>query len=566
MTIPNITPLTGLAHFLVLDGHLQANVALEAVEQAKEKNQPFAKILTDRHILPASTIAEVASKHFGIPWFNLEALDRSQMPLDLIDEDFINQHQILPIKKRGKRLFIAITDPGQEQLFNDLSFKTNLAITCVVANVDALNQIISDTLRQHRSKTLESYLEHADEHFHMDITTDEQEVSEDDNIDDVPIVRFVQKILLDAIQQHASDIHFESYEQSFRIRFRIDGFLYEKAAPPVHLASRITSRIKILANLDISERRIPQDGRCKLNVTNNRRIEFRISTCPTVSGEKVVMRILDPLSAEIGIDKLGFEESQKELFHSAITQPQGMILVTGPTGSGKTVTLYTALNLLNQPEKNITTVEDPVEIKINGINQVNIHPKAGLYFTNVLRAFLRQDPDIIMIGEMRDLETAEIAIKAAQTGHLVLSTLHTNGSIASITRLINMGVEPFNIAETVQLIIAQRLVRRLCDHCKISDQLARYQSIPELMDAENIFQANAEGCKHCTNGYNGRIGLYEMLHLNEEIAAMINKRSLITDIQKAALQQGFVPLRQAGYQRIRLGITSLAEVYRVTKD
>lgn len=564
-----MTTLSGLSQTLVTDGLLEQQIAQQIFNKANQNQQTFIHELLALEILDPEIIAKVACSNFGVPLLELEELDINAIPLDLIDEKLIVKHQVLPLLKRSNVLFIAVGDPSQQLLFNDIGFHTGLYIRCVVVNASKLEKLIDHLIQQKKSNALDEYLGEHDPSLEIAITQDNLDTQEDNSADDAPVVRFVQKILLDAINNSASDIHFEPYENKYRVRFRIDGILYEIASPPNQLSNRIASRLKILSQLDISERRIPQDGRFKLKITAKRSVEFRVSTCPTVNGEKVVMRILDPTAANIGIEMLGMEPEQKTLFLESIHQPQGMVLVTGPTGSGKTVTLYTALNILNTSEKNISTAEDPVEIKIAGINQVNINAKTGLTFSTTLRAFLRQDPDIIMVGEMRDLETAEIGIKAAQTGHLVLSTLHTNNAPETLTRLMNMGVEPFNIATSTSLVIAQRLARRLCTKCKIEDSLPEDTLIKLGLDKQKsltIFQANPNGCKHCTKGYKGRVGLYEMLRFTDEIAEAILKGSNAFIINEIALKQGMVNLHQSGINKVKAGITSLAEINRVTKD
>jgi type IV pilus assembly protein PilB len=567
----NTAPLHGLAQMLVLEGLLTETQAPELVLKAKKGQTPLAQYLVEEKVLPARKIATAAAKVFGVPFLDLDAYDKELAPIDLVSEKLIHRHHALPIFQRGSVLFVAVSDPSQQIILDEIKFHTGLNTHCVVVDGDKLSKLIEKALSQKESQSLGSFLEEGDLD-NLEISSDDDadnENGEHEDGDDAPIVRFVHKVIIDAVNSGASDIHFEPYEKIYRVRTRMDGILYEVAAPPLNLAGRISSRIKIMSRLDISERRIPQDGRFVMKVSRNRNIDFRVSTCPTVNGEKVVMRILDPASATIGIEGLGFAKSQQESFLKSIHQPQGMILVTGPTGSGKTVTLYTALNILNTEEKNISTAEDPVEIKLSGVNQVNINTKTGLTFSSALRSFLRQDPDIIMVGEMRDLETAEIGIKAAQTGHLVLSTLHTNSAPETLTRLVNMGVAPFNIASSVSLIIAQRLARRLCEKCKEPAEVPEATLIGEGFSEDDIKELTiykAKGCDNCTQGYRGRVGLYEVLIMTKEIGDIIMSDGNATDILNEAKNNGMVTLRGAGLNQIKAGVTSLEEINRVTKD
>lgn len=471
--------LSGLAHRLVRDGLLSEEQAQHAYDTALKKRISFVTYLVENEILDSLEIAHAASQEFGVPLFDLDVLDMGFLPIKLVEEKLIRTHRALPLFKRGKRLFLGVSDPTNLHGLDEIKFHTGLATEAVVVEEKKLTQGIEQAMQA--SDTSMSDLLDTDLDS-LDITIDDGEERPDDgdmDIDEAPVVRFVNKVLLDAINSGASDIHFEPYEKNFRVRFRQDGMLREIASPPVNLASRLVARIKVMSRMNIAEKRVPQDGRIKMVLSRNRSIDFRVNTCPTLYGEKVVLRILDPTSAQVGIEALGFEKEQQEAFLAALAKPYGMVLVTGPTGSGKTVSLYTGLNLLNQPDVNISTVEDPVEIQVAGINQVNQNTKTGLTFASALRAFLRQDPDIIMVGEIRDLETAEIAVKAAQTGHLVLSTLHTNDAPQTLTRLANMGIPAFNIASSVLLIMAQRLARRLCPHCKTPDELPREALLEE---------------------------------------------------------------------------------------
>lgn len=561
--------LNGLAKRLVTQGLLEESEALQAQQQAAVSKIPLIAYLSGQNLIEGHNLAIAACEEFGIPLLDIGALDLESIPGVLVDEKLIRQHKVLPLYKRDSILFVAVSDPTNLQALDEIKFNTGLTTEPILVE----EQKLEAALEAYVSSQEESLLNIEDTDLdNLDIDSDADdlgsEVTESD-VEDTPIVRFVNKILLDAINQGASDIHFEPYEKNYRIRYRQDGVLREVAAPPVNLGARLAARTKIMSQLDISERRIPQDGRIKMRLSKNRAIDFRVSTCPTLFGEKVVMRLLDPSSAKMGIDALGYEKSQKELFMNAIHKPQGMVLVTGPTGSGKTVSLYTALNILNTDERNISTAEDPVEINLAGINQVNVNPKVGLTFSSALRAFLRQDPDIVMVGEIRDLETAEIGIKAAQTGHLVLSTLHTNSAPETLTRLVNMGVEPFNIATSVTLIIAQRLARRLCEHCKKEETVPKAALIEQGFteeEAESITVYGAVGCDHCVGGYKGRVGLYEVMPISEAMARLIMENAnaiVLADQMKA---EGIKNLRQSGIDKIKEGITSLEEVNRVTTE
>ncbi|MDF2867333.1 MAG: Type pilus assembly ATPase PilB [Gammaproteobacteria bacterium] len=557
--------LKGLARRLVLDGLMTEEAVKQALENAQTKNLPFISYLVQTKILAPAAIASAAANDFGIPFLDLSAYDLELIPKDLVSEKLIRQHRMLPISNRGNRLYLAVSDPTDQNAIEEIQFHTGLNVSTIIVEDDKLEKLVDSIL----SAQAEAMLGNLDENLEgLEISSGENNLSGEnaDKEQDAPIIRYVHKILLDAIHQGASDIHFEPYESVYRIRFRVDGILYQIATPPSNLAGRIASRLKVMSQLDISERRIPQDGRFKIKLTHKRAIDFRISTCPTVHGEKVVMRILDPASASLDIDNLGFEPEQKELFLKTIRLPYGMILVTGPTGSGKTITLYTALGMLNTLDRNISTVEDPVEINLTGINQVNINVKTGLTFSTALRSFLRQDPDIIMIGEMRDLETAEIGIKAAQTGHLVLSTLHTNSAPEALTRLKHMGIAPFNIASSVSLIIAQRLARKLCDHCKQPENLPEQTLLNQGFAQEELTQLKtfkAVGCEHCTNGYKGRLGIFEMLPISANIAEIIMDSGSISDIINQAKKQGFQSLHESGLRKVRQGLTSLEELNRI---
>jgi type IV pilus assembly protein PilB len=488
----------------------------------------------------------------------------------MVSEKLIRQHHALPLFKRGNRLYIAISDPTNLGAIDEFKFHTGINTEGVLVEEEKLHKAIDialDEMDTTMSDLMDADLDNLDV-VSMDDENADGDVSASD-IDDTPVVRFVNKVLLDAINKGASDIHLEPYEKDFRVRFRHDGVLFEVASPPRSLAMRIVARLKVMSRMNIAERRVPQDGRIKMNLSKNRSIDFRVNTLPTLYGEKVVLRILDASTAQLGVDALGFEEDQKKLFTTAINKPYGMVLVTGPTGSGKTVSLYTGLNMLNTPDRNISTCEDPVEINVMGINQVNVNPKAGLDFALALRAFLRQDPDIIMVGEVRDLETAEIAVKAAQTGHLVLSTLHTNDAPQTLTRLANMGVPPYNIASAVHLIMAQRLARRLCTKCRKESDIPREALVKagftdELLDGARIY--SPVGCDNCTAGYKGRVGIYQVMPVSEAMGRIIMEGGNSMQLEQQARDEGVPVLRESGLRKVASGITSLEEVDRVTKE
>lgn len=536
---------------LIREKLLAENVVQEAISKAKEQKISFISYLIKQKLLPAKQLAEVIAQNFAMTVFDLENFDQSRIPAHLINERLIRQHHLLPLWQEEQQLFVAMVDPTNQIALDEIKFFTGLNIQSVLVEEDKLSALIEKILVKHQNENLDN--------LNNEILNEEiiVEVERSDEIvtgeDEAPIVRYVHKILLEAIHKHASDIHFEPHEKNFQIRFRIDGILYVIANLPSHFANRITTRLKIMADLDISERRIPQDGRFKISLKQKQKIDFRVSTCPTIYGEKTVLRVLDANKNILQLDCLGFSSIQKSVFAAALNKPQGMVLVTGPTGSGKTLTLYTALNILNKTSVNISTVEDPVEIHLPGINQVNINPKAGLTFSNVLRSFLRQDPDTIMLGEIRDLETAEIAVRASQTGHLVLSTLHTNSAVETLIRLANMGVASYNIATAISLIIAQRLVRKLCDLCK------KEINIPDF--AESIYQP--VGCDACTNGYEGREGIFELLAVTENITQLILNSSDSLTILKHAQREGMQTLRESGISKVKKGITSLEEINRV---
>lgn len=564
-------PLSGLVRRLVQDNALTAEQAQQALASARRDQVQLVQVLVREDLVDSRLVAEAGAQEFGVPLFDLSALDPETLPQGLVSDRLVRAHHALPLMKRGGRLFVAISDPTNLTALDEIKFQTGTTTEPVLVEEDKLATLIEQFLSSHEDDTF-SGLDDSDlEELDLEAGEDsrQEEVDPSKGADETPIVRFVNKMLLDAIRAGASDIHFEPYEKSYRIRFRTDGILHEMAKPPVNLGIRLAARLKVMSEMDISERRVPQDGRIKMKLSRNRAIDFRVNTLPTLFGEKVVLRILDPSSAQMGIDALGYEEYQKQLYMQALEAPQGMILVTGPTGSGKTVSLYTGLNLLNEPERNIATAEDPVEINLEGINQVNVNNKVGLNFAAALRSFLRQDPDVVMVGEIRDLETAEIAIKAAQTGHLVLSTLHTNSASETLTRLRNMGVPSFNIATSVSLIIAQRLARRLCSECKEPQEVPS-SALLELgfqedeLDDLQLFAPKEGGCEKCVAGYKGRVGIYEVVRVTKRLQQLIMEDGNALQISEAARAEGFDDLRRSGLLKASQGITSLAEVNRVT--
>ena len=560
---------SGLAWRLVRDRLLTEEQAANASAEALRHRLPFVQYLVEQKILDSRRIAIAASHEFGVPLFDLGAMDPADLPSSLVDEKLIRKHRALPIFRRGNRIFLALSDPTNDQALEEIRFNTGLATDAVLVEEDKLAAAIV-RVTDAQDTTMTDLMDADLENLDIAADGDDQRDDSDVNVDDAPVVRYVNKILVDAITNSASDIHFEPYEKTFRIRFRQDGLLREVASPPINIASRLVSRLKVMSRMNIAERRVPQDGRIRLKLSRSRDIDFRVNTLPCLHGEKVVLRILDSAAAKVGIDALGFEPEQRDAFLSAISKPYGMVLVTGPTGSGKTVSLYSALNILNKPEINISTVEDPVEIQVPGINQVNLNPKAGLTFASALRAFLRQDPDIVMVGEIRDLETAEIAVKAAQTGHFVLSTLHTNDAPQSLTRLANMGVPPFNIASSVLLIMAQRLARKLCPHCKQTEDVPREALLEEGFQEEEVDEGIAiyrpVGCERCNKGYKGRIGIFQVMKVSEAIGRLIMEGGNSMELAEQAKREGVADLRQSGLRKVKAGITSLEEINRVTKD
>ncbi len=562
--------LSGLARRLIRDGHLDEEGALRAQTKAAKQQITLTRYLVEQHLVGAREIAVSASREFGIPLFDISALNLDDLPTKLVAENLITKHHVLPLFKRGKRLFLAVSDPTTHQAVDEIKFHTGLSIELILVEENKLAATIEQALKE-REQDITDLLD--DDLNELDLDDNAANAELDDSnaeIDEAPVVRFVNKVLLDAINQGVSDIHFEPYEKTYRIRFRHDGVLQEASSPPHGLADRLSARLKVMARLNIAERRVPQDGRIKLQISKHHSVDFRVNTCPTLHGEKIVLRILDAAGAKLGIEALGFDEKQQKDFMEALHKPYGMILVTGPTGSGKTVTLYTGLNLLNSPEINISTAEDPVEIQVPGINQVNVNPKTGVSFPAALRAFLRQDPDIIMVGEIRDLETAEIAVKAAQTGHLVLSTLHTNDAPQTLTRLANMGIPSYNIASSVNLILAQRLARKLCEHCKTEHELPHDVLLEEGFTEEEIAGGltiyGPVGCDQCAKGYKGRVGIFQVVPISEEMGRLIMEGSNAMELAEQCAREGYNDLRRSGLDKVKQGITSLEEINRVTKD
>ncbi|MBK7332056.1 MAG: type IV-A pilus assembly ATPase PilB [Betaproteobacteria bacterium] len=563
--------LSGLARALAQHGLMPESEAESLQNQAQAANISFVEqVLTSKRFTP-NQVAVFGSRAFGVPLFDLSSFDFDQFQKEFFDAKMSQSRRVLPLAKRGNRLFVAVSDPANMQALEEVRFKTNLVVEPVVVEDDKLGHAIHK-LVEASGATLRDAANLDDLEVDMqDGTPGARTEEEDAEVEDAPVVKYIQKILLDAIAGGASDIHFEPYERFFRIRYRIDGILSEIAQPPLAIKDKVASRIKVISKLDIAEKRVPQDGRMKIMLSKTKSIDFRVSTLPTLYGEKIVMRILDSSGVKLGIEALGYEPDQQQILLNAIARPYGMILVTGPTGSGKTVSLYTCINILNQPGINISTAEDPAEIQLPGVNQVNVNEKAGLTFATALRAFLRQDPDIIMVGEIRDLETADIAIKAAQTGHLVLSTLHTNDAPTTLTRLQNMGVAPFNIASSVILITAQRLGRKLCAHCKRPEDIP-----PEALlragfsedDLDGSWQAYGPGgCDHCGgSGYKGRVGIYEVMPISDDMRLLIMRNGNALEIADLAQKEGVRNLRQSGLLKVKAGLMSLEEVEAVTNE
>lgn len=560
--------LNGLPALISQQLTINEHDILQCISTYNSEESFFVHQLVTKNLASAKILAQIISVEFGLSLLDLSSFNMKDIDKNIISRKLIRKYRAIPLHRRGNRLFIGISDPSNLNIINDIQFHTGLTIETIVVEDDKLSEII-DRIADSTSNLLDGIQEDDNQQYDVETTNIDEEENEVVDDDEVPIIRFVNKVLIDAIQNGASDIHLEPYETRYRIRLRTDGILREFVSPPQYLASKIAARIKVMSKMDISERRIPQDGRIKIKYANKNSMDFRVNTLPTLWGEKIVLRLLDSSSAKMGIDSLGYEADQKQLFLEALQQPQGMILVTGPTGSGKTVSLYTGLNILNTEDKNISTVEDPVEINLEGINQVNVNNKVGLNFSMALRAFLRQDPDIVMVGEIRDLETAQIAIKASQTGHLVLSTLHTNSASETLTRLLNMGIPAFNIATSISLIIAQRLARTLCNHCKKPIQYTNQVLEEAGFVAEDLQTLNtyaAVGCSHCNDGYKGRTGIYEVVRITKNIAQIIMNEGNSLDLSNMSRSEGFNNLRSSALKKVAQGITSLEEINRVTID
>jgi type IV pilus assembly protein PilB len=560
--------LHGLARRLVADGLMEEQAAIDAGAEASKKGLTILAWLIKHQSIDADALTNTASIEYGIPIIDIRAIDLAIAPVSLVDENLIQKHNAFPLYLRGNSLFLAVSDPTDQAVIDEIAFSSGFRVEPILVAANKLESTIESALQ-----AADSVFDDLEDEGLEDIgfqleSTEEEDDSSDPSVDETPVVRFINKVLIDAIRKGASDIHFEPYETTYRIRYRLDGILTQVASPPIQMSRRLSSRLKVMSGLDIAEKRIPQDGRIKLNLSRKKSIDFRVSTCPMLFGEKVVLRILDSAATRMGIEGLGFELGQQELFHSSVQKPYGMILVTGPTGSGKTVTLYTALNILNDEGRNISTVEDPVEIRVPGINQVQQNAKQGMTFAKALRSFLRQDPDVVMVGEIRDLETAEIAIKAAQTGHLVLSTLHTNDAPQSITRLMNMGVPTYNITSAVELVIAQRLMRRL-HKCKQLDDMP-----PEALAQAGYLEGELEdlqiykpvGCSECNSGYRGRSGVFQVMPISDSIARIILEEGNALKIADQAKKEGIVDLRRAALNKVAEGTTDLIETNRVTRD
>jgi len=567
----NLVGITGIARRLVLDGALDDAVARQALATASAQKQPITTYLAEKRLVTPAQLAAANSVEFGVPLLDVGAFDPAQSAIKTVSEALIRKHSVLPLYKRGNRLFLGISDPTNSHALDEIKFQTNFAIEPILVDEERLRRAIDQWLEA--TDSLADTVGDQEGLDTLDVSGGDADLSSDTGVDvktdDTPVVKFVNKVLVDSIRRGASDIHFEPYETEYRVRLRIDGLLKQVTKVPHNLSGRIAARLKVMAQLDIAEKRVPQDGRIKLNISKTKQVDFRVSTLPTLFGEKVVLRILDGSAAKLGIDKLGYEDDQRALYEQALAKPYGMILVTGPTGSGKTVSLYTGLNILNQEERNVSTVEDPVEIRVPGINQVQMNAKKGMTFAAALRSFLRQDPDVVMVGEIRDLETAEIAVKAAQTGHLVLSTLHTNDAPQTVSRLMNMGIAPFNITSSVTLIIAQRLARRLHD-CKREVHLPEHALVAEGFTHEEVVGGfkiyEPVGCPDCTEGYKGRTGIYQVMPMTEQIQAIILEGGNALQIAEAAQRSGVRDLRQSALLKVKNGVTSLAEINRVTKD
>ncbi len=570
---PSKNGLGGLPQRLVQDGVVNESGMHAAIQAATERKISFVTQLISNGAAKARDIAIAAAAEYGVPLFDLNALTLDLDAVRVVSDKLLARHRVLPLFRRGKKLFLGVADPTNLHAIDEIKFQCGLGVEAIVVEDDKLQKALDKAIEQVDTVMPDLGDDEGVDLEALDVSGGDDEPRGDvarDDVEDAPIVRFVNKVLLDAIRRGASDVHFEPYEKVFRVRIRLDGVLREVVQPPVHLTAKIAARLKVMSRLDIAERRVPQDGRIKMSLSKTRAIDFRVSSCPTLYGEKIVLRILDPSQAMLGIDALGYESFQKELYLKHLARPQGMILVTGPTGSGKTVSLYTGLNILNREDTNISTAEDPVEINLPGVNQVNVNNKVGLNFASALRAFLRQDPDVVMVGEIRDLETAEIAMKAAQTGHLVLSTLHTNDAPKTLTRLVDMGVKPYAIATSVGLVIAQRLARRLCAQCKqpidVPAEALRKEGFPDSDLVNGLKLYGPKGCGSCTDGYKGRVGIYQVMEVSQELARIILAGGTAMDIATQAASEGVWDLRRAGLEKVRAGVTSLEEINSVTTE
>ena len=567
------TALSGLSRRLVQDGLIPEDAVLQALKGAQAQHITLVAYLVGRQMIEARKIAISASSEFGVPLLDLDAIDLDMEAVKSVDQRLLAKHQVLPLVLRGKRLFLGVADPTDLPAIDEIKFQSGLRVDTIIVEQDKLAAMVSKALEA-VDTSMSSFGEDDFDLESLEITGGDDDIVGDDvardDIEDAPVVRFVNKIMLDAIKRGASDIHFEPYEKTYRVRTRLDGVLKQVASPPLALSNKVTARLKVMSRLDIAERRVPQDGRIKLRLSKNRAIDFRVNSCPTLFGEKVVLRILDPTAAKLGIEVLGYEDFQRKLYLDALAKPYGMILVTGPTGSGKTVSLYTGINILNTEDRNISTCEDPVEINVPGINQVNVNPKVGLHFATALKAFLRQDPDVIMVGEIRDLETAETAIKAAQTGHLVLSTLHTNDAPRTLSRLVDMGVKPYAIATSIHLIIAQRLARRLCEQCKELRDIPEEALVLEGFTRDDVHGGlrifGPVGCKQCNDGYKGRVGIYQVMPVTEAIGRIILAGGNAVQIEEQSVKDGVWTLRRSALHKVKMGVTSLEEINRVTLE
>ena len=565
--------LSGLARKLVLDGHLEEEAAQEHFQKALDKKQPFVPYLVENNVVPSSDIAVAASHEFGVPVLDINALELDIDTVKLVKEDLLKKHHALPIFKRGKRLYVAVSDPTNLQALDEIKFAVGANTEAILVEEDKLAKTIEKCLEEMEGGLGDMDDDDMDDLEDLEVAEDtaDQAGEDDSDVDDAPVVKFVNKVLLDAIKKGASDLHFEPYEKSYRVRFRIDGVLQEVAKPPISLSGKIAARIKVMSRLDVSERRVPQDGRIKLKLSKTKAIDFRVNTCPTLFGEKACLRILDSDAAALQIDQLGYEDEQKALFLENIHKPYGMFLVTGPTGSGKTVSLYTGINILNQVDINICTAEDPVEINLPGVNQVQVDERTGMDFPKALKAFLRQDPDIILVGEIRDLSTAGIAVKAAQTGHMVMSTLHTNDGPQTLTRIQDMGIAAFAVATSINLITAQRLLRRLHgeyrEPLEMPKDALEKEGFPEEWIEEGIklFEP-VTGNEDCESGYKGRAGIYQVMPISDAMKRLIIEGANAVQLADQAAAEGIWDIRKSGLRKAMGGLTSLSEVNRVTVD